>query len=161
MGINFSRLLTLKYGSSISSYLNTRYSSISVGRVMTCVLGMVVRREREIREFRKTPFYRVVSTIDTGGPVFEGEWRAVKGSRYFESFDLYKENGFKDRKKAEELVEFLNREQPPACQVESIEKKKEKKNIIWRNFRMTAPGGLKSVRMKPSELCRSCMRRNW
>ena len=128
MGINFSRLLTLKYGSGISSYLNTRYSSISVGRVMTCVLGMVVRREREIREFRNRPFYRVVSTIDTGGPVFEGEWRAVKGSRYFESFDLYKENGFKDRKKAEELVEFLNREQPPACQVESIEKKKEKKN---------------------------------
>ena len=128
MGINFSRLLTLKYGNSISSYLNTRYSSISVGRVMTCVLGMVVRREREIREFRKTPFYRVVSTVDAGGPSFEGEWRAVKGSRYFESFDLYKENGFKERKKAEELLEFLNREQPLACQVESVEKKKEKKN---------------------------------
>lgn len=128
MGINFSRLLTLKYGNSISSYLNTRYSSISVGRVMTCVLGMVVRREREIREFRKTPFYRVVSTGDAGGPSFEGEWRAVKGSRYFESFDLYKENGFKERKKAEELLEFLNREQPLACQVESVEKKKEKKN---------------------------------
>ena len=128
MGINFSRLLTLKYGNSISSYLNTRYSSSSVGRVMTCVLGMVVRREREIREFRKTPFYRVVSTVDAGGPSFEGEWRAVKGSRYFESFDLYKENGFKERKKAEELLEFLNREQPLACQVESVEKKKEKKN---------------------------------
>ena len=128
MGINFSRLLTLKYGNSISSYLNTRYSSISVGRVMTCVLGMVVRREREIREFRKTPFYRVVSTVDACGPSFEGEWRAVKGSRYFESFDLYKENGFKERKKAEELLEFLNREQPLACQVESVEKKKEKKN---------------------------------
>lgn len=128
MGINFSRLLTLKYGNSISSYLNTRYSSISVGRVMTCVLGMVVRREREIREFKKTPFYRVVSTVDAGGPVFEGEWRAVKGSRYFESFDLYKENGFKERKKAEELLEFLNREQPLNCQVESVEKKKEKKN---------------------------------
>ena len=128
MGINFSRLLTLKYGNSISSYLNTRYSSISVGRVMTCVLGMVVRREREIREFRKTPFYRVVSTVDAGGLSFEGEWRAVKGSRYFESFDLYKENGFKERKKAEELLEFLNREQPLACQVESVEKKKEKKN---------------------------------
>ena len=128
MGINFSRLLTLKYGNSISSYLNTRYSSISVGRVMTCVLGMVVRREREIREFRKTPFYRVVSTVDAGGPSFEGEWRAVKGSRYFESFDLYKENGFKKKKKAEELLEFLNREQPLACQVESVEKKKEKKN---------------------------------
>ena len=71
---------------------------ISVGRVMTCVLGMVVRREREIREFVKTPFYRVLAGIDAGGKTFEGEWRAVKGSRWFESFDLYKENGFKERK---------------------------------------------------------------
>ena len=67
MGINFSRLLTLKYGNSISNYLHTKYSVISVGRVMTCVLGMVVRREREIRDFVKTPFYRVVSTIDAQG----------------------------------------------------------------------------------------------
>lgn len=128
MGINFSRLLTLKYGGSISSYLRTRYSVVSVGRVMTCVLGMVVRREREIREFRKTPFYRVVSSADIQGTVFEGEWRAVKGSRYFESFDLYKENGFKTRDKAEELIDFLSREQPVTCRVESVEKKKEKKN---------------------------------
>lgn len=128
MGINFSRLLTLKYGGSISSYLRTRYSVVSVGRVMTCVLGMVVRREREIREFRKTPFYRVVSSADIQGTVFEGEWRAVKGSRYFESFDLYKENGFKTRDKAEELIDFLSREQPVTCRVESLEKKKEKKN---------------------------------
>ena len=76
MGINFSRLLTLKYGNSISGYLNTKYAVISVGRVMTCVLGMVVRREREIREFVKTPFYRVVSMIDASGHTFEGEWRA-------------------------------------------------------------------------------------
>ncbi len=74
---------------------------------MTCVLGMVVRREREIRDFVKTPFYRVVSTIDAQGHQFEGEWKAVKGSRYFESYDLYKENGFKEREKAEELIRFL------------------------------------------------------
>ena len=92
MGINFSRLLTLKYGNSISNYQKTKYTVISVGRVMTCVLGMVVRREREIREFVKTPFYRVLSTVQLSGQSFEGEWRAVKGSRYFESFDLYKEN---------------------------------------------------------------------
>ena len=128
MGINFSRLLTLKYGNSISGYLNTKYAVISVGRVMTCVLGMVVRREREIREFVKTPFYRVVSTIDASGHTFEGEWRAVKGSKYFESFDLYKENGFKERKKAEELTAYLSEEQPLQCTVESVEKKKEKKN---------------------------------
>ena len=128
MGINFSRLLTLKYGNSISSYLHTKYAVISVGRVMTCVLGMVVRREREIRSFVKTPFYRVVSAIDASGHVFEGEWRAVQGSKYFESFDLYKENGFKEREKAEELIRYLSEESPILCEIRSIEKKKEKKN---------------------------------
>lgn len=128
MGINFSRLLTLKYGNSISNYLHTKYAVISVGRVMTCVLGMIVRREREIREFVKTPFYRVLSTIEAQGRTFEGEWRAVKGSRYFESFDLYKENGFKKREKAEELVDYLKEPQPVTCQIFSMEKKTEKKN---------------------------------
>lgn len=128
MGINFSRLLTLKYGSSISNYQKTKYTVISVGRVMTCVLGMVVRREREIREFVKTPFYRVLSTIQISGQTFEGEWKAVKGSRYFESFNLYKENGFKKREKAEELIKYVSDPKPLTCQVLSIEKKKEKKN---------------------------------
>ena len=151
MGINFSRLLTLKYGNSISGYLHTKYSVISVGRVMTCVLGMVVRREREIREFVKTPFYRVLSTVDAAGHTFEGEWRAVKGSRYVEtrapgkeeggqtkagseeenliySRDLYKENGFKEKEKAEELIAWLSEEQPLSCVIESVEKKREKKN---------------------------------
>ena len=128
MGINFSRLLTLKYGNSISNYLKTRYSAISVGRVMTCVLGMVVRREREIREFVETPFYRVISINGEPGQTFEGEWKAVKGSRWFESFDLYKENGFKEKEKAEELTSYLSDEPPLTCQIVSIEKKKEKKN---------------------------------
>ena len=142
MGINFSRLLTLKYGNSISNFLQTKYSVVSVGRVMTCVLGMVVRREREIRDFVKTPFYRVLSTIDAQGHTFEGEWRAVKGSRYFESYDLYKENGFKERKKAVELIQYLKTPDDKSvnmaagmqeqsglnCRIESIEKKKEKKN---------------------------------
>lgn len=128
MGINFSRLLTLKYGNSISNYLHTKYSVISVGRVMTCVLGMVVRREREIREFVETPFYRVLSTIGEADESFEGEWKAVEGSRYFESFDLYKENGFKEREKAEELVSYLTDPSPVTCQITAIEKKKEKKN---------------------------------
>ncbi len=128
MGINFSRILTLKYGSSIANYLKKDRSVISVGRVMTCVLGMVVRRERELREFVETPFYRVVSTNGEPGETFEGEWRAVKGSRWFEAFDLYKENGFKAREKAEELVAYLSDEPPLTCQIVSIEKKKEKKN---------------------------------
>lgn len=128
MGINFSRLLTLKYGNSISNYLNTKYAVISVGRVMTCVLGMVVRREREIREFVETPFYRVLGTFGESGFDFEGEWRAIKGSRYFESFDLYKENGFKKQEKAQELIDYLKEPEPVQAQIASIEKKKEKKN---------------------------------
>lgn len=128
MGINFSRLLTLKYGNSISNYLKTKYSVISVGRVMTCVQGMVVRREREIREFVETPFYRVLAAFGEEGQVFEGEWRAVKGSKWFESFDLYKENGFKEEKKAKELISYLNEPAPVTGQIVSIEKKKEKKN---------------------------------
>ena len=128
MGINFSRLLTLKYGNSISNYLGTNYSVVSVGRVMTCVLGMVVRREREIREFIETPFYRILATIGEQGQTFEGEWRAVKGSRWFESFDLYKENGFKEREKAQQVIDYLCQEPPVTGQIASIEKKKEKKN---------------------------------
>ena len=128
MGINFSRLLTLKYGNSIANYLNTKYAVVSVGRVMTCVLGMVVRREREIREFIETPFYRVLGTFGEHGQTFEGEWRAVKGSRYFESFDLYKENGFKKEEKAQELIDYLKEPAPVQAQITSIEKKKEKKN---------------------------------
>lgn len=128
MGINFSRLLTLKYGDSISRFLHTKYSVISVGRVMTCVLGMVVRREREIREFVKTPFYRIVAKIGLQDSSFEAEWRAVEGTPYFQSYDLYKENGFKKREKAQELVANLSQPQPVECQVLSIEKKKERKN---------------------------------
>ncbi|MDO4343297.1 MAG: DNA topoisomerase III [Eubacteriales bacterium] len=128
MGINFSRLLTLKYGGTISNYLNTRYTVVSVGRVMTCVLGMVVRREREIRQFVKTPFYRVVSTMEYGGKDFEGEFRAVEGSAWFQSPKLYKENGFKERKDAEALIAGLTEHQPLQAVTESVERKKEKKN---------------------------------
>ena len=108
-GNQSSRLLTLKIRQQYPNYLNTKYSVVSVGRNMTCVLGMVVRREREIREFVETLFYRVLSTIGEKGATFEGEWRAVKGSKWFESFDLYKENGFKEKEKAEELIRFLSK----------------------------------------------------
>ena len=128
MGINFSRVLTLRYGNSVSNYLNSKYQAISVGRVMTCVLGMVVRREREIRSFVKTPFYRVLSSIALEGEHFDGEWRAVEGSRYFQSPYLYKENGFKEKKHAEELIRMLESEQPLSCRVEKVERKKENKN---------------------------------
>ena len=128
MGINFSRVLTLKYGNSISSYLGTKYTVISVGRVMTCVLGMVVRREREIRQFVKTPFYRVLSSLDVSGKVIEGEWRAVPGSRYENSPLLYKENGFKKKEDAENLISIVS-QNPPLCAVtDKVERKKENKN---------------------------------
>ena len=128
MGINFSRVLTLRYGNSVSNYLNTKYQAISVGRVMTCVLGMVVRREREIRAFVKTPFYRVLSSIALEGENFEGEWRAVEGSRYFQTPYLYKENGFKEKAYAEKLIQELLVSQPLQCTVEKIERKKENRN---------------------------------
>ena len=128
MGINFSRVLTLRYGNSVSNYLNTKYQAISVGRVMTCVLGMVVRREREIRAFVKTPFYRVLSSIALEGENFEGEWRAVEGCRYFQTPYLYKENGFKEKAYAEKLIQELLVSQPLQCTVEKIERKKENRN---------------------------------
>ena len=128
MGINFSRLLTLKYGNSVSNYLGMKYSVISVGRVMTCVLGMIVRREREIRRFVKTPFYRVLQQLDAEGRQIEGEFRAVEGSRYFQSPKLYKENGFKEKKDAEALVAELSEAQPLTTVIHQLDKKKEKKN---------------------------------
>ncbi|KAB1439946.1 DNA topoisomerase [Candidatus Galacturonibacter soehngenii] len=128
MGINFSRLLSLKYGNAIANYLNERYCVISVGRVMTCVLGMIVRREREIREFVKTPFFRVLGTFDCSGKDLEAEWKAVAGSKYFESPKLYKENGFKSIEDAKELISHLNSEPPVIGEIANIEKKKENKN---------------------------------
>ncbi len=107
MGINFSRLLTLKYGNSISNYLDTNYSVVSVGRVMTCVLGMVVRENARSVSLWRRHFTVCSATIGEQGQTFEGEWRAVKGSRYFESFDLYKENGFKERKKTQQVIQYL------------------------------------------------------
>ncbi|WP_320959371.1 DNA topoisomerase, partial [Hungatella effluvii] len=129
MGINFSRLLTLKYGQNISNYLRTgKNTVISVGRVMTCVMGMVIRREREIRDFVKTPFYRVIGTFSPQDMDFDGEWKSAPGSRYFESPYLYKENGFKERKTAEALIEALSAVQPMNAVLQAIEKKKETKN---------------------------------
>lgn len=148
MGINFSRVLTLKYGNAVKSWLKADRAVISVGRVMTCVLGMVVNREREIREFVKTPFYRVLANVLLNEKLCECEWRAVeqthpgtdsarehgpgdkevKGSRYFGSPLLYKENGFKEKKDAQELIDTLMAEPPVSAQVEALERKKETKN---------------------------------
>ena len=128
MGINFSRVLTLKYGNAVKGYLKRDKAVISVGRVMTCVLGIIVNREREIRSFVKTPFYRVLGSFRLQDRCFTGEWKAVEGSAWFASPKLYKENGFKEKADAEKLVAHL--EQEPVGQVilESIARKKENKN---------------------------------
>ena len=129
MGINFSRALTLKYGYPVQNYLKgEKRGAIAVGRVMTCVLGMVVRREREIRAFVKTPFYRVIASMETSGTAFDGEWRTREDSKYFNTPALYKENGFKKKEDAEKLIADLSQTQPLEATIEKIEKKKEKKN---------------------------------
>lgn len=128
MGINFSRLLSLKYANSICNYLRTGYQAVSVGRVMTCVLGMVVRREREIRAFVKTPFYRVMADFGLPSGHFEGEWRAVEGSPHYQSPKLYKENGWKKKEDAQALIDHLCQETPVEGAVQKAERKKEKKN---------------------------------
>lgn len=112
MGINFSRLLTLKYGNSIQNFLKDGWKSINVGRVMTCVLGMICNREREIRNFVKTPFYRVMAQTNISGRMIDTEWKAVKGSKFYESPLLYKENGFKEKTTAQALIKALEEHGP-------------------------------------------------
>ncbi|MDE6208494.1 MAG: type IA DNA topoisomerase [Lachnospiraceae bacterium] len=128
MGINFSRVLTLKYGRSIQNYLKLDRAVVSVGRVMTCVLGMVVRREREIRSFVKTPFYRVIASLKFNDFPFDAEWRVNEKSKYFETPFLYKENGFNQKEKAEELINTIESRSDKTLVVSNIEKKKETKN---------------------------------
>ena len=126
MGINFSRALSLKFSNVVQRYLGMDRCVIAVGRVMTCVLGIIVKREREIREFVKTPFYRLVASVGEEGQTFDAEWKAVKGTKYFESPLLYKENGFKERPAAEQLLAELKAGEPEAV-AQAVERKKEKK----------------------------------
>lgn len=128
MGINFSRLLTLVYGREISQVTGSSHTVISVGRVMTCVLGMVVRREREIRDFVKTPFYRVQVQVDCGGHIVTAEWKAVEGSRYYAASKLYKDSGFLQKEDAQAMIDHLSDPWPAQAAVCLKEKKKEKKN---------------------------------
>lgn len=128
MGINFSRVLTLKYGPILSGYMKTKSTVVSVGRVMTCVLGMVVKREREIRDFVKMPFYRIIGEFGLDRFTFKGEWKAVEGSRYFGTPLLYKENGLKEKKDAQALIQLLQENPPVQVTLVKKETKKEVKN---------------------------------
>ncbi len=137
MGINFTRALSLKYGYKLKEHLGRDKSVIAVGRVMTCVLGIIVTREREIRNFVKTPFYRIMGTFSLNSHEFTGEWKAVEGSHFYQSPKLYKENGFKEKADAQALINALSKpavnpetgvsEMRP-CVIESVENKKETKN---------------------------------
>ena len=129
MGINFSRLLSLKYSYTVKNYLGKDKCVISVGRVMTCVLGMIVRREREIRQFVKSSFYRVVANVELADGTFEAEWKAVEGSRYYNSPLLYKENGFNKEEDAKALIDFFKEGcDKVTLTIDKVEKKKENKN---------------------------------
>ena len=128
MGINFSRALTISFGPVLRNALRADKSVVvSVGRVMTCVLGMVVRREREIRAFVPTPFYRVEGTLSRDGVSFTAGWQAVQGSKYFESPLLYRENGFRKKEDAEKLIAELGGNAPDDAVVSAVTRKKEKK----------------------------------
>ena len=153
MGINFSRALTLKYGQTISAFLQQdRRTVLSVGRVMTCVLGMVVRREREIRDFVKTPFYRIIGSFSKDGVSFEAEWKAVEGSDYFGSPKLYKENGFKKREDAEALIRALEGIRSGGAKVLKSEKKKEVRNApLLYNLAEIQNDCSKRFRISPDE----------
>lgn len=126
MGINFSRALTLRYSQNVKRFLNQDKAVISVGRVMTCVLGMVVNREREIRDFVKTPFSRILATFTKDDVSYEAEWKVTKDSAFFESPKLYKDNGFLKEEDAKAFLESL--EQVTEGIIKSIERKKETKN---------------------------------
>ncbi len=128
MGINFTRALTLKYSRKCAELLGMDRLTVTVGRVMTCVLGIVVRREQEIRNFVKTPFYKVIMQADLGGETAELLWKVTERSPYYGSPYLYKDNGFKERAYAEKLISELETKGGHRAEVTDISKKTEKKN---------------------------------
>ena len=107
IGINFSRLLTIIYGRRLAKEIQEEKVSISVGRVMTCVLGMVVEREREIRNFKKVPYYKIVGTFQKGSGSFQADWKVTEKSKYNQSPKLYNDVGFRKKEDAMELTNYL------------------------------------------------------
>lgn len=124
MGINFSRLLTLKYSNTLANLLKKDRVVLSVGRVMTCVVGMVVRREREIRNFQKTVFYKIIAKLsfENNANFIEGEFKATEGSKYLNSPKLYKDNGFLKKEDADRFISELK----PYNKAKVLENKKKK-----------------------------------
>ncbi len=125
IGINFSRLLSITHGKSLAKKINEEKASIAVGRVMTCVLGMVVLREREIRNFVKTKYYKLVGNFGEEGNFIEAEWKTSEKSKVYNSNKLYNETGFK---KKEDADEFINKIKPNKAIVKEVKKSKQKEN---------------------------------
>lgn len=125
IGINFSRLISLMYARNLAKIMNEDRAVISIGRVMTCVLGLIVSREREIRDFKKVNFYKIQGTFVKDSEII-GDFKAVEGSCVFESPRLYNETGFKKREDAQKFIEYLKKNE--SAVVECISKKKNKEN---------------------------------
>ena len=146
IGINFSRMLSIIYGKQLANKINEEKASISVGRVMTCVLGMVVEREREIRNFVKTPFYKIVSNFSEG---FSAEWKVTEKSKYFESPILYNESGFK---KEDDAKEFINSLSDKTFKITELKKTKQKENApLLFNLAELQNECTKRFKIKPDE----------
>lgn len=124
IGINFSRLLSIIYGRRMAKDIGEEKVSISVGRVMTCVLGMVVQREREIRNFVKTPYYRVIGTFGEEKSSFNAEWKVTEKSRMWESPKLYNENGFKKENEAKDFILSLKDKKAIITEVKNPKQRK-------------------------------------
>ncbi len=147
IGINFSRMLSIIYGRRLAKEINEEKASISVGRVMTCVLGMVVDREREIRNFVKTPFYKVSASFEN--PEFQAEWKVSDSSKMKDSPLLYNENGFKKEKDAKDFIASLANKE---AFVEEVKKSKQKENApLLFNLAEIQNECTKRFKIKPDE----------
>lgn len=149
IGINFSRLLSIIYGKRVAKDLGEDKITVSVGRVMTCVLGMVVSREREIRNFVKTPYYKIVGNFKNNDKNFEAEWKVTSNSKMNESIKLYNESGFKKESDAKEFILSL---QGKKASVKEIKKSKVKENApLLFNLAEIQNECTKRFKIKPDE----------
>ena len=150
IGINFSRLLSITHGRSLANKINEEKASISVGRVMTCVLGMIVSREREIRNFVKTKYYKIVGNFGSNEETaFKAEWKVNEKSKVFESPLLYNETGFKDENKARDFILSL---QGKDAIITELKKSKQKENApLLFNLAEIQNECTKRFKIKPDE----------
>src|SRR5574344_1431916 len=149
IGINFSRLLSIIYGKRIAQMINEDKVSISVGRVMTCVLGMVVSRDREIKNFTKTPYYKIIGEFGDQNSSFKAEWKVNEKSKFFNSVKLYNESGFKKSDDAKEFISYLSNKQ---ANISEVKKAKQKENApLLFNLAEIQNECTKRFKIKPDE----------